>query len=320
MIVPVVTAFLEAHPKAKVSILTKKQFVPLFVQLKSVEVIGVDLNKDYKGVLGLIRLSKKIKNLKVDAIADLHNVLRTKILHFLLLSYKWSILDKGRLEKKQLISGVIFKPLRSMIERYADVIRNLGFVFSLDKPTFPKATRLSKSLETILKKRTKPFIGIAPFAAYTSKTYPFRNIKSIIETLSKTNWTIILFGGGQQEIEKLNLLANKYDNVISAAGQFSIEEELQLMAHLKVMLAMDSGNAHMAAMVGIKVITLWGVTHPYSGFIPFNQPLENCLLADREQFPRIPTSVYGNHYPKGYEKAIESISKEDIIDAIQKSV
>ena len=83
---------------------------------------------------------------------------------------------------------------------------------------------------------------------------------------------------------------------------------------------MDSGNAHMAAMMGIKVLTLWGVTHPYSGFKPFNKPLENCLLADKEQFPKIPTSVYGNHYPKGYEKAIASISEESIVEAVKKAL
>jgi ADP-heptose:LPS heptosyltransferase len=28
----------------------------------------------------------------------------------------------------------------------------------------------------------------------------------------------------------------------------------------------DSQNAHIAAMLGVKVITLWGATHPYAGF------------------------------------------------------
>jgi hypothetical protein len=44
------------------------------------------------------------------------------------------------------------------------------------------------------------------------------------------------------------------------------------------------------------------------------------LVADRNKFPRIPTSVYGKHYPKGYEKAIDSISEKDIIAAIEKIV
>ena len=80
---------------------------------------------------------------------------------------------------------------------------------------------------------------------------------------------------------------------------------------------MDSGNAHIAAMLGIKVITLWGATHPFAGFSPFNQPLENCLVADRNQFPFLPTSVYGNKKIAGYEDALRTISVERVVLSIQ---
>ena len=80
---------------------------------------------------------------------------------------------------------------------------------------------------------------------------------------------------------------------------------------------MDSGNSHNAAMLGVKVITVWGVTHPYAGFTPFNQPEDYALLADRKQFPLIPTSVYGNIFPEGYENAAGSVSVSDIISKVR---
>ena len=83
------------------------------------------------------------------------------------------------------------------------------------------------------------------------------------------------------------------------------------------MLSMDSGNAHIAAMLGVKVITLWGATHPYAGFSPFNQPFENALVSDRNQFPKLPTSVYGNKKIEGYENAMRTISPEKIVLSIQ---
>jgi ADP-heptose:LPS heptosyltransferase len=83
------------------------------------------------------------------------------------------------------------------------------------------------------------------------------------------------------------------------------------------MLSMDSGNAHIAAMLGVKVITLWGATHPFAGFAPFNQPLENCLTSDREQFPLLPTSVYGNKKVAGYEDVMRTISVEKVVASIQ---
>lgn len=79
------------------------------------------------------------------------------------------------------------------------------------------------------------------------------------------------------------------------------------------MLSMDSGNAHLAALFGVKTITLWGATHPYAGFAPYNQPEENCLVSDRDQYPLLPTSVYGNIKVAGYEEAMRTIPVEKVV-------
>ena len=100
-------------------------------------------------------------------------------------------------------------------------------------------------------------------------------------------------------------------------GKLSFKQELELISHLDIMIGMDSGNAHLSAMYGVPTITLWGVTHPYAGFYPYGQPMENALLADRTKYPLIPTSVYGKKYPKGYEKAIETISVEMILEKVE---
>ena len=97
------------------------------------------------------------------------------------------------------------------------------------------------------------------------------------------------------------------------AGQLKLQQELRLISNLDVMLSMDSGNAHIAAMLGVKVITLWGATHPYAGFSPFNQTLENSLVSDRNMFPKLPTSVYGNIKVAGYEDAMRTILLESIV-------
>jgi ADP-heptose:LPS heptosyltransferase len=79
------------------------------------------------------------------------------------------------------------------------------------------------------------------------------------------------------------------------------------------MLSMDSGNGHIAAMLGVKVITLWGATHPYAGFAPFNQLPQDWLIPDRNLFPHLPTSVYGNKIVQGYEDAMRTISPDSVV-------
>jgi ADP-heptose:LPS heptosyltransferase len=100
------------------------------------------------------------------------------------------------------------------------------------------------------------------------------------------------------------------------AGVVNLSQELELISHLDLMISMDSANAHLSAMYGIPTITLWGVTHPYAGFYPFRQNPDNALLADRSQYPLIPTSVYGKKVPKGYEKAMETILPEQVLQRI----
>lgn len=104
------------------------------------------------------------------------------------------------------------------------------------------------------------------------------------------------------------------------AGKIKFQQELQLISNLDVMLSMDSGNAHIAAMLGVKVVTLWGATHPYAGFLPFNQSLENALTSDRNQYPKLPTSVYGNKVVEGYEDAMRTISPDEVVSKIVEKI
>jgi ADP-heptose:LPS heptosyltransferase len=144
-------------------------------------------------------------------------------------------------------------------------------------------------------------------------------MQQVIDNLAlDTNNTILLFGGGKKEIEILDSLSVSKENVINMAGKIKFQQELELISNLDVMLSMDSGNAHIAAMLDVKVITLWGATHPFAGFLPFNQPNENALVSDRNQFPKLPTSVYGNKKVDGYEDVMRTILPETIVLRIKK--
>ncbi|HEX8015101.1 MAG TPA: glycosyltransferase family 9 protein, partial [Flavobacterium sp.] len=159
---------------------------------------------------------------------------------------------------------------------------------------------------------------IAPFAQYDSKVYPLDLMKEVIAKLAENPANkILLFGGGKKEIEILDSLSERFENVINMAGKIKFQQELQLISNLDVMLSMDSGNAHIAAMLGIKVVTLWGATHPYAGFLPFNQSLDNALTSDRSQYPKLPTSVYGNKIVEGYQDAMRTIAVESILKMLK---
>ncbi|MCF6306642.1 MAG: glycosyltransferase family 9 protein [Flavobacteriaceae bacterium] len=319
MIVPVLRVFSQTYPEVKLTVLSRVFFKPFFEDLPNVNFLEAEVEGKHKGFLGLLKLAKEAKTLDVDAVADLHNVIRSKIItsYLCISGKKTTTVNKGRAEKKALTreTNKVFKQLKSTHQRYADVFRNLGY--PLDLSTFQPLPRkdFNQKLQNLVGSTHKKIIGIAPFAAYKSKMYPLELMREVISELDKTQeYHIVLFGGGKTEIEQLNILENDFSSVKNAAGKLNFKEELALISNLDGMLSMDSGNGHLAAMFGVPVITLWGVTHPFAGFLPFGQVLENCLTADREKFPLLPTSIYGNKFPEGYEDSMKTISPQKIIE------
>lgn len=321
MTVPVLRALIEKYPEIQLTVLTKKPFAPIFEGFENVQVRVADVKNRHKGLLGLWRLYKGLKPVNFDAVADLHNVLRSRVLkkYFALERTPFAQIDKGRKEKKALTrtKNKIFEQLKTTHERYAEVFAALGFPIELSAAQPLDRIQLSENVLELVQQDTKKWIGIAPFAAHEGKMYPLDSTEEVINQLNKTNkYKILLFGGGAKEVEALEKLGKRYENALCMAGKLSLSEELQLISNLDVMLSMDSGNAHMAANYGIPVITLWGITHPYAGFYPFGQPMENALTADREAYPLIPTSVYGNKVPEGYENAMKTIKPQRVLDKL----
>lgn len=319
MTVPVIRAFVRQNPGVKISVVSRPFFKPFFNGIPNVDFFSVDVKVRHKGFFGLLRLYSDLKKLNIDAVADLHNVLRSQIIRnlFAFSGKKVAFTDKGRAEKKALTraKNKIFEPLKSIVERHVDTFSELGFTIDLSNPSFPEKAVLSKEIIQLSgEKNDDKWIGIAPFAQYESKVYPIDLMQKVIDDLASNNINkIFLFGGGNKEIEILNSFTKGKTNVINVAGKFSLQQELQLISNLDVMLSMDSGNSHIAAMLGVKVVTLWGATHPFAGFKPFNQPMENCLTSDREQYPLLPTSVYGNKKVEGYEDVMRTIKVESIL-------
>lgn len=322
MIVPVLRAFSVQYPQAKITVVSRAFFKPFFSDIENLHFFEIDVKQKHKGFIGLLRLFSELKQHNITHFADLHNVLRSKIVRslFRFTGIPVAFVNKGRKEKKELtrLENKIFKPLKPMVERHVEVFKQLGFSIELQNPVFPEKAVLSEKTQTISGVKTQKWMGIAPFAQYESKVYPLDLMQDVIDCLAQNSeYKIFLFGGGALEISKLNQLQNQHQNVVVVAGKINFQEELQLISNLDVMLSMDSGNGHIAAMLGVKVLTIWGATHPFAGFTPFNQPLENCQIPDRNQFPGLPTSIYGNKKVTGYENAMRSIAPTKIVSSVQ---
>lgn len=318
MVASVLKEFQEQHEDTEIIMVSRVFFRPFFEGIPRLKFHAIDPKYKHKGISGLFSLFNELKYYKVDFIADLHNNLRSRFLDLLfkMAGYKIAILDKGRKEKKELTraNNKILKPLKSTLERYADVFRKLGFSLNLSHKLSEAHRLIPQGMHSSLLSE-KPKIGVAAFAQHSFKVFPLHKMEQIISSLSEKGFQIILFGGGEKEKSITEKWAEGKENVISIVGKYSLKEELDIISHLDLMISMDSAGMHMASLVGTRCVSIWGATHPYAGFLGFGQQYEDCIQVDH---PNRPSSIYGNKscLCDGIE-AIDLVSSEMLIEKIE---
>lgn len=297
MTIPVIYSLAHLYPDVRFTVLSRKAFQPLFQNKPSnVSFLGVDLKEEYKGLRGVNKLFCYLRSLNFDAVADLHDVLRTCFLRtrFRMAGIPVASIGKGRKEKEELtrIRNKVFKPLKSTFIRYAEVFECLGLKFENhfkniydNLPSFPTSLGIKEKGE-------EKWVGIAPFAKHTGKIYPLALMEKVIESLTSIKGVrVFLFGGGKQEETILSGWENDHPHTVSLPGKLNMKGELAVISQLDVMLSMDSANMHLASLVNVPVVSIWGATHPYAGFMGWNQDTKNTVQID---LPCRPCSVFGD--------------------------
>ncbi|WP_455640821.1 glycosyltransferase family 9 protein [Parabacteroides sp.] len=297
MTVPVIYSAAKANPQHTFTVLTQAFLIPVFMNRPAnVDVIGINTKGAEKTLGGLLRFASALVNYEYDIVLDLHNVIRTMIIRslFRIKGKNVYVVDKARKERKMLTARnhKVFKPLRPVIERYADVFRAAGLNYTEIFTSLyeSRPADLSAMQEVAGEKRGK-WIGIAPFAKHRGKIYPVDCMEQVVARLSEhEGYTIFLLGGRGYEEAVLEQWAFQYPRVKSIVGLYSLDNELALISQLDVLLCMDSANMHFASLVGTKVVSIWGATHPYAGFYGYHQDPDNVVQLD---LPCRPCSVFG---------------------------
>ena len=325
MTIPVIYSVCKAYPEVSFVMLTQKVASQLFIHApENLQVMVADVKGRHKGFKGLYRLAREMRQLPVDAVADLHDVLRTKVLRlfFKLWGIRVAVIDKGRKEKQQLTAHKekVLRPLRSSFERYGAVFESLGFKAVYDFDSLYGRDGGDESLYSAVtspKSRDEYWIGIAPFAKHKGKIYPLDRMERVVSALSgEPGVKIFLFGSGERERETFALWRERYEHVCSLADKrHGFAVELSLISHLDVMVSMDSANMHLASLVSTPVVSVWGATHPYCGFLGWRQSEDNAIqlsIACR------PCSIFGNKPCRRKDYACMDIAPEAIVDRVKK--
>jgi len=321
MAIPTIYPMCHANENVSFVLPTNKQFVDLFINKpKNLTVLGIETKK-YRTVFGAIKLAKNLQmRYNFDAVADLQNT-----------SYTWCIdkfmkrkqatisrLDRLSKDRRNLLNGKQRKAMISIHERYRDVFSNLGLLLGEDFISILNYGDPINSSIVPEKGEQERWIAIAPFARHNGKAYPIEQTEMIITELSRwDNTHIFLFGGGKTERAILDTIMRRSKKVTSVPHiEHTFADEFDLLHHCDVMLTLDSANMHLASLVELPVVSVWGATHPWCGEMGWHQAYRDTVQADLDCRP---CSMLGNKRCRfGDYRCLHDISPEMILKKVQR--
>lgn len=329
MTVPVVYSVCVSNPDVRFIMLTRPVASTLFINAPAnLTVEAVDLKSDYPGFKGILRLKRHLcQKYDIDTFVDLHDEPLTwgLVTLFRLAGVTCRRIDKGSSGKRELTRkhNKRMFPLISSTVRYREVFLRMGFSFddrfeSIYGDASAKGPEQDFADIAPAKLPGETWVAVAPFAKYEGKMYPIGQMEKVVEKMS--SWPgvrIFLFGVGQGEREVFGQWAKKYPPVVSLAERRNgFHKELALLSHCDVMLSMDSVNMHLASLVRVPVVSVWGATHPYCGFMGWHQSERDAVQLN---MPCRPCSVTGNKPCSGSNRdyhCIRGISPQLILSRV----
>jgi ADP-heptose:LPS heptosyltransferase len=296
MTVPIIKEFRENYPDIPLVVVSRHLCEPFFKGIPGLTFHSFYPKGKHKGLKGILRLYSELNQYPINLVADLHNSLRSRVIRnlFFIRGIKIRSIDKGRPEKAKLtrIVNKVLVPLKRTTERYADVFRSLGFPVDLKNSLVRDSSEISQDLpQSINFVKTQKWIGISPFAQHNQKIYPLEKMEIVITKLAEQNYKLFIFGGTGDEKRTAESWEQKHENIVSLVNKTDLEGELTFISRLDLMISMDSLGMHLASLKGVPVVSIWGATHPYAGFLGYGQNLQDAVQLD---LGCRPCSIYGN--------------------------
>ena len=324
MTIPVLYPVCKANPDTRFIMLTKMWPATMFHDRPAnLKVVDFDVKGNHSGLMGLLKLSAQLYKLyDIDAVADLHNLRGTKVIdaYMKMRGAKVARLDREKPKRRALVTHKSNEPVTPIHERYRNVFKELGFEAPDNFTHLYDGRDWPVSPIVMDKKEGQRWIAISPFSSHENKTYPLDQMEQVIAELTKhENYWVFLMGGGKAEKIALRAIARKYKNVVSMAEvKHKFIDEYALFAKCDLMLTMESANMHLASLVDLQAMTIWGPTSPACGYLGYNQIVEDDIQLD---MPCRPCSITGDKPCKFKDyRCLKNITPESIAQRVVEAV
>ena len=196
-----------------------------------------------------IKLIKQIRAEKFDIAIDSQMMLKS--LYWLLFSgAKRRIISKEAREfailgGNEWIDNISYAPDSPIVLNYLRYAQHLGIKTDNIKVTLPPRTEEQiKKIDELLSDldKTKPLVVVAPATTWQNKHWNKNNWKTVVDNLRPH--CNIVFTGGPNDNELIEYINE--GRHLNLAGKTNIIELMEVFSRAKLVMAPDSGSAHLA--------------------------------------------------------------------------
>jgi len=253
MSVPAVRAIKKGRPDAHVTILAPQKIAPMWKLISEVDEI---LSLPNKSIFSAVRLIGRQK--PFDAAILFPNSLRVAL-------EVWRVPRKvgyrGQARAWQL-NQIVREPRRPgppehHATRFLRIADDCGADVDLTKDVSLALTQTSNVKPQI-------FLGLCPGAEYgpAKRWLPERFAETAIAISAQSNAQWILLGTQRDEAIGNTIAAALGDNCSNRIGQTTLDQLIEELRGCRALLTNDTGTMHLAALLGVPMVAIFGSTEP----------------------------------------------------------
>ncbi len=297
---PVLAAVKAKYPRAVIDFLVMDKYAEAISGNPHIDHLLLFEKNRFKGIKGIARFARRLREKKYDQVIDLHAKLRS-ILLCTLLGRPTFRYRKRRLRKT---IGVSLRLMRyqvddTIVNNYFGAVRHLGIAPQKEKLHFEVPLEAARNTA-----RYDDFLVLAPGAANATKKWPGEYFAELGQRLGEK---IIVVGGPEDAADGEAICRRIGPQGLNLAGKLSLKESGALIARAKYIVCNDSGPFHIARGVGTLAFVFFGPTDP--GMFRYDEKAV-LLYAHRNCSP---CSLHGDRQcPLGHFKCMRELRPERV--------
>ncbi|HDZ77041.1 MAG TPA: lipopolysaccharide heptosyltransferase II [Candidatus Omnitrophica bacterium] len=266
---PAFRAIRNKYPDAKITCLTSKESEEILSRCPYIdELVICDFKSKDKGIAGLFKLGKLLRNRCLDICVDLQNNLKSHVLAFLSFApqrYGYNNKKFARLLNKRIdLPTKVFAP----VEHQSKILEMLDIDdYSKNLELWPSEADEKYidgllSTEWITKEQQLVGINIASSSRWKTKMWPAKFIVKLSDLLMHKDMRLVLTGTeADLELARDIFRLSKAKPII-ACGKTSLNQLACLIKKCSVYVSVDSAPLHIASAVNRPFVAFFGPTDP----------------------------------------------------------